>query len=314
MSATDSTAANHAAHSTSALASAPAATTTKTKTAATANTTTASHASADAVSTNAIPSAGTRDVPSEPPAGTASDIPGVSTGVPIETTHTEVYPKITVHWLNHSRATRVLWLLEELGLKYDIKTYQRDKYLHAPESLKSVYPLGKSPVVEVQKTADSTPVVLAESGYVFQWVLREFDAGKLRNKGNRDKVDYYLHYGEGSLQPPLLFEAVLQLVEKAFAPWPISAIKKGLVNKIRSAYCVPETTNNLEFLEKELSKGGGYFAGSKLSAADIMLSYPLDVVVHRGVKLDEFPEIKKWVAMIKENANFQAARKYGSDT
>ncbi|HSW34707.1 MAG TPA: glutathione S-transferase, partial [Steroidobacteraceae bacterium] len=118
---------------------------------------------------------------------------------------------ITVHHLNNSRSQRVLWLLEELGLDYEIKRYERDrKTMLAPPALKKVHPLGKSPVITDGR------LTLAESGAILQYLVDEYDtAGRLQPKSaaDRRRMTYWMHYAEGSAMPPLLMKLVFDRIE-----------------------------------------------------------------------------------------------------
>ena len=129
---------------------------------------------------------------------------------------------ITVHHLNNSRSQRVLWLLEELGVPYEVKRYERDpKTMLAPPALLAIHPLGKSPVI-----VDGS-VTVAESGAVIEYLMDRYGAGRLiPAAGTPERLGYayWLHYAEGSAMPPLLLKLVFDRVANAPAPWPISAL------------------------------------------------------------------------------------------
>ncbi|GMM35192.1 bifunctional glutathione transferase/peroxidase [Saccharomycopsis crataegensis] len=225
------------------------------------------------------------------------------------------FPKIKLHWLEKSRALRVIWLLEELGVKYEVIPYKRNENFRAPESLKKIHPLGKSPIVEFQQDENAKPIMLAESGHIFQWLLNKFDDGKLYDVKNREQIDYYLHYAEGTLQPPLLFEFIFHKAREAYAPWPISSLKNMIINKMSSGYSAGEVKTNLEFLEEELKKNNGYFVDGKLTGADIILSFPL--TNEFGFEMKDYPNVSEWLSNIQKSKGYEAAKEiaksYGSD-
>src|SRR6202050_1566733 len=128
---------------------------------------------------------------------------------------------VTVHPPNNSRSQRVLWLLEELGVAYEVKRYQRDaKTMLAPPALLAVHPLGKSPVI----TDDGLTV--AESGAIVEYLVDKYGGGRLIPRGGtpeRLRYTYWLHYAEGSAMPPLLLKLVFDRVANGPAPWAIRA-------------------------------------------------------------------------------------------
>src|SRR3982750_3002010 len=134
---------------------------------------------------------------------------------------------ITVHHLNNSRSQRVLWLLEELGLPYEIVHYQRDpKTMLAPPSLRAVHPLGKSPVV----TTDDG-LTLAESGAIVETLIERYGNGKVAPAAcspEAVRYRYWLHYAEGSAMPPLLLKLMFDRVEKSNMPFFAKPIAKAI--------------------------------------------------------------------------------------
>src|SRR5580698_11566676 len=186
---------------------------------------------------------------------------------------------ITVHHLNNSRSQRILWLLEELGLPYEIKRYQRDpKTMLAPPELRAVHPLGKSPVV----TDDA--LTLAESGAIIEYLADRYGADRLISLPGtpaRLRSNYWLHYAEGSAMPPLLLKLVFRRVETAPAPFFVKPIAKGIAHKVLHSFVDPQLKLHLDYLEGELGKSA-WFAGNEFSAADIQLSFPLEAFAARG--------------------------------
>lgn len=229
-------------------------------------------------------------------------------------------PIIRVHWLNQSRAFRVLWLLDHLKLEYEIIPYMREG-LRAPESLKKVHPLGRSPLVEVEDRTTGKKKLLVESGYIFQYILEHFDPDHLLSNADSDmaeKIQYYLFYAEGSLQPPLFMEYVFQLAKENPGPFPISMLTRTIVDKISNTYSKQEAKNNLDYLEEEISKNGGYLVDGKLSGADILMSFPLRMAFERkfGTK-ESHPNISKWLQTIESTDSYavtkEKVKKFGAD-
>ena len=144
---------------------------------------------------------------------------------------------ITVHHLNNSRSQRVLWLLEELGLAYEIKRYQRDpKTLLAPPALREVHPLGKSPVL-----ADGE-VTLAESGAILEYLVERHGGGRLRpplGTPERVRYTYWLHFAEGSAMPPLVMKLVFDRIEKGPMPFFVRPIARRIAGRVKKGFIEP---------------------------------------------------------------------------
>ena len=185
---------------------------------------------------------------------------------------------ITVHHLNNSRSQRILWLLEELGLDYQVKCYQRDpQTMLAPATLRAIHPLGKSPVV----TDDN--MTLAESGAIIEYLVERYGQGKLSPAAGTSeylRYKYWLHYAEGSLMPPLLLNLTFsELVKRSmFLVRPIVWI---ISQSIKSSYITPQIMLHLNYLESELA-GKDWFVGSDFTAADIQMSFPLETAAERA--------------------------------
>ncbi len=187
-------------------------------------------------------------------------------------------PVIVVHHLDHSRSQRVLWLIEELGLDYEIRRYARDpKTMQAPASLMAVHPLGKSPaIVDGNKT-------LAESGAILEYLVEAYGAGRFApppDSGDRLKYTYFMHYAEGSLMPPLLLKLVFMRLPRA-APFLVRPIAGAIAAKALSSFVDPQIARHLDFLEGELA-ARPWFAGEAFSAADIQMSFPLEAAAARA--------------------------------
>ena len=204
---------------------------------------------------------------------------------------------IIVHHLENSRSQRILWMLEELGLPYQIKRYERNKQtMLAPPELKRVHPLGKSPVIEDADVQGGQ--VVAETGAIVEYLVDKAD-GKLGAPANRaDALRYrfWLHYAEGSMMPPLLLKLVLARI-------PIMG--KVAVKKIQ-----PMIDVHLDYVESELSQRP-WFAGNDMTAADIMMSFPLEAARSRGGLNESRPATIAWLAKIHARPAYQAGLKKG---
>jgi glutathione S-transferase len=186
---------------------------------------------------------------------------------------------IVVHHLNNSRSQRVLWLLEELGLPYEVKRYQRDaKTMLAPPELRAVHPLGKSPVIQDGGTT------LAESGAIIEYLVARYGNGRLipaAGTPERLRYTYWMHFAEGSAMPPLLLKLVFDRIEKGPMPFFVRPVARAIAQRAKSSFIQPNIDRNLDFMEGELA-GREWFAGTEFSAADIQMSFPLEAAQARG--------------------------------
>jgi glutathione S-transferase len=186
---------------------------------------------------------------------------------------------ITVHHLNNSRSQRVLWLLEELGVPYEIKRYQRDaKTMLAPPELRAVHPLGKSPVIT------DGDLTIAESGAIVEYLVERYGNGRLVPKpGTPEKLryTYWLHFAEGSAMLPLVMKLVFGRLETAPMPFFVKPIAKGIAAKVKASFIEPNIKAQLDYMEAELAKTT-WFAGNEFTAADIQMSFPVEAAAARG--------------------------------
>ena len=215
---------------------------------------------------------------------------------------------ITVHHLNNSRSQRVLWLLEELELPYEIVYYQRDpKTMLAPPSLRAVHPLGKSPVVTTEG------LVLAESGAILESLIERHGNGRMAPAAGTPEAlryRYWMHYAEGSAMPPLLLKLMFDQIEKAKMPFFAKPIAKGIASKAKAAFIMPNITNHLNFLEGELAKSE-WFAGADFSGADIQMSFPVEAAVARGGLDAKRPKLMAYLERIHARPAYQRALERG---
>lgn len=211
---------------------------------------------------------------------------------------------ITVHHLNNSRSQRVLWLLEELDTRYEIVHYQRDpQTLLAPESLRRVHPLGKSPVIT------DGGLALAESGAIIEYLADRYGDGRLApTPGTTQRLRYtgWLHYAEGSAMPPLLLKLVFAKVEHAKMPFFVKPVAKAIAAKVNRDFIDPQLTLHLDYLEGELTQHA-WFVGDDFSAADIQMSFPVEAAAAGGGIDRRRPHLHAWLERIHARPAYQRA-------
>jgi len=215
---------------------------------------------------------------------------------------------ITVHHLNNSRSQRVLWLLEEIGLPYEIVHYQRDpKTMLAPPELRAVHPLGKSPVV----TADG--LTLAESGAILETLTERYGDGRFAPAAGTPEAlryRYWLHYAEGSAMPPLLLKLVFDQIEKAKMPFFAKPIARSIATRFKAGFVLPQIKQHLDFMEAELDRSE-WFAGDTFTAADIQVSFPVEAARARGGLDAKRPRLMAWLERIHARPAYQRALERG---
>ena len=215
---------------------------------------------------------------------------------------------ITVHHLNNSRSQRVLWLLEELGLPYAVKRYERDpKTMLAPPELRAVHPLGKSPVI------DDDGLVLAESGAIVEYLAETYGEGRLlpaAGTPERLRHRYWMHYAEGSAMPPLLMSLVFSKVRGAPAPFFVKPIARAIADKVMAGFVSPQIRLHLDFMEAELGKST-WFAGEQFGAADIQMSFPVEAAAARGGLDAGRPRLKAFLERIHGRPAYRRALEKG---
>lgn len=216
---------------------------------------------------------------------------------------------LTVHHLNNSRSQRVLWLLEELELPYEIVHYERDKQtMLAPASLRAVHPLGKSPVV----TTDDG-LTLAESGAIVETLIERYGQGRLAPAPGTPQAlryRYWLHFAEGSAMSPLLLKLVFDRIETAKMPFFAKPIAKAIAAKAKGAFINPNIAGQLSFMEAELSKSE-WFAGDEFSGADIQMSFPVEASQARGGLDSKRPKLMAYLERIHARPAYRRALERG---
>jgi glutathione S-transferase len=215
---------------------------------------------------------------------------------------------IVVHHLNNSRSQRVLWLLEELGVPYEVKRYQRDaKTMLAPPELRAVHPLGKSPVIE---DAGQT---LAESGAIVEYLAERYGEGRLAPAAGtpaRLRYRYWMHFAEGTAQPPLLMKLIFDRVEKAPMPFFVRPVARAIARRAKAGYVQPNIERNLDFMEGELAQRE-WFAGDAFSAADVQMSFPLEAARARGGLDERRPRLMGFLERIHARPAYRRAIERG---
>jgi glutathione S-transferase len=215
---------------------------------------------------------------------------------------------IVVHHLNNSRSQRVLWLLEELGLDYEIKRYQRDpRTMLAPPELRAVHPLGKSPVIE---DAGQT---LAESGAIVEYLAERYGDGRLAPAAGtpeRMRYRYWMHFAEGTAQPPLLLKLLFDRLDKGPMPFFARPVARAIAQRAKDTFVQPNIDRNLDFMEAELGQRG-WFAGAQFSAADVQMSFPLEAARARGGLDERRPRLMDFLARIHARPAYRRAIERG---
>ncbi len=209
---------------------------------------------------------------------------------------------ITVHFLNQSRAQRLLWLLEELGLEYEIKRYQRNSAFLAPKELKNIHPLGKSPVIE------DDGKVIAESGAIFEYLLETYGGGRLvpqAGTAERLRYSYWMHYTEGSAMPLLVMKLIFMKIPDR-VPFLIRPIARMICEGVQKTLINPQLRDHIALWEAELSRDG-WFAGAEFTAADIMMSFPMENIGTRYPEARESTAIQRYLKAIAKRPAYQAA-------
>lgn len=204
---------------------------------------------------------------------------------------------ICVHHLEKSRSHRIIWLLELLGVEYDVHVYQRDpKTQQAPDALKRIHPLGKSPVI-----TDGDQVV-AESGAIIDYLLDRYGNGRFQPTDSAtaswSDYRYWLHYAEGSLMPLLVMGLVFNQLPKQ-SPWLIKPLVKGISTTVHQRFIQPQITQHLTMIDQHLGANGA-FGGSWPSGADVQMSFPLQAIAATQ-SLQAYPHITEFVARVESD-------------
>jgi glutathione S-transferase len=215
---------------------------------------------------------------------------------------------LTVHHLNNSRSQRVLWLLEELGVPYEIIRYQRDaKTMLAPAALKQVHPLGKSPVI----TDDGQTI--AETGAIIDYITDRHGEGRLtplRGTPEHLRYTYWLHYAEGSAMTPLLLKLIFGRIAKEPAPFMIRPVLRQISKRVQNVLVDPQLALHIGYWEDELGKSP-WFAGNAFTAADIQMSFPVEAAAARAGLGGRYPKLQSFLKAIQARPAYKRALERG---
>jgi glutathione S-transferase len=215
---------------------------------------------------------------------------------------------ITLHYLENSRAQRILWLLEELAVDYQIKHYKRNTVtMLAPPELKDIHPLGKSPVIT------DGEVCIAESAAIVEYLIDTYGKRKLAPEVGATAYLKYrekMHYAEGSIMPFMLLTLIFNKIKTAPMPFFVKPIAKGIANKTFGNFITPNVKTHLEYLNNDLAETG-WFAGDALTGADIMMSFPLEAASARTNLNDNYPNLKAFLDKIHAMPSYQKALEKG---
>jgi glutathione S-transferase len=209
---------------------------------------------------------------------------------------------ITVHHLNNSRSQRILWMLEELGVPYEVKRYQRQPSMQAPDELRKVHPLGKSPVIT------DGDKVLAESGAILEYLSETYGGGKFTPAAGtpeRLQYTYFMHYAEGSLMPLLFMKLVFDRIPSR-VPFFMRPVARAISGGANKSLLAPQLGNHFMFIEGELSRRE-WFAGPDFTAADIQMSFPLEAAGSRAPAIRGMPRIKAFLERIHARPAYKRA-------
>lgn len=215
---------------------------------------------------------------------------------------------IKLHHLNNSRSQRILWALEELEIPYEVIRYERDKVtMRAPAALRAVHPLGKSPVLEDGEN------IIAESGAILEYLVDKFGSGRLKpSPGGQDELRFRfaMHYGEGSVMPPLLVKLIIDKIESAPVPFFLKPIFKGISQQVHKAYISDQLQTHFDFIESELRRSK-WIAGDQFTAADIQMSFPIEAAAARGVIRPEHKAIRSYIDRFRSRPAYLKAIQVG---
>ena len=214
---------------------------------------------------------------------------------------------ITVHHLENSRSQRVLWLLEELGLPYEVKRYERDRKTSlAPPALLEVHPLGKSPVIT------DGEITVAETGAIVVYLVDKAGGALRPEPGGIEhrRYTYWLHFAEGSAMPPLVMALVFNKIKTAPMPFFVRPIANAIADKVMKGFVGPNLERNLAFMQAELAERA-WFAGRSFSAADVMMSFPVEAALSRGGSAKSAPALAAFLERVRARPAWQRALERG---
>ena len=221
---------------------------------------------------------------------------------------------LTVHHLETSRSQRVLWLLEELGVPYELRHYKRDPHTHlAPPELKRVHPLGKSPVISNGDT------VVAESGAIIEYLIECYGnqaplelshLEPLRGTVEHRQCRFWMHYAEGSLMNWLVMKLVFDTIPNQPMPFFVRPVARALCGKVQQKLIAPNVQTALAFMEDHLASHR-WFAGEHLSMADFQMSFAVEAALARGGNEAAWPHLIAYRERMHARPAYQRALSKG---
>ena len=210
---------------------------------------------------------------------------------------------ITLHHLEYSQSFRILWLLEELGVDYQLKLYNRDPKTHlAPPEYKALSPLGSAPVIE------HDGLILAESSAIIDYIVDLHPSQSMRpefGSANRARYLFWMHAAQGSMMPIMLMDSIFRIILERL-PFFLKPIISPVLKAATNGFSKPRMNALLDAAEKDLASAD-WFGGDELTAADINLSYPFESANMRGYLTDAHPNCKAWLNRIYAHPSFLAA-------
>jgi glutathione S-transferase len=214
---------------------------------------------------------------------------------------------IRVHHLENSRSQRILWLLEEMGLEYEVKRYARDpKTQLAPPELEAIHPLGRSPVIT------DGDVTVAESGAIVEYLIDTYGKGRFRPAAGTPeflRYRYWVHAAEGSLMPFLVMKLVFMKTTQPPVPFFVRPLTKAVAAEVGRSYIDPGILANLALMERELGTST-WFAGNELTGADILVSFPVEGAASR-IDLGPYPKLRSFLERIESRPAYKKALERG---
>ncbi len=212
---------------------------------------------------------------------------------------------ITVHHLEYSQSFRILWLLEELNVDYELKLYERDKKTSlAPAEYKAISPLGTAPAIT------HNGVNLSESNAIMDYILDLHPSDTLRpNATSEDRARYlfWLHASQGSLMPVLLISMMFRIIPEK-VPFFLKPIIKPVLNMANKGFSLPRLMALIEKAEADLGNAE-WFGGANLTAADISMCYPMESMRANGVINSKHPNCLAWLERVNASESYQLAKK-----
>ena len=209
---------------------------------------------------------------------------------------------LVLHHLENSRSQRIAWAMELIGLEYEVNLYLRTPEQTAPETLKRFHPLGHAPILQ------DGDITLAESGAILEYLADEYDSNqKLKPLSKLERIDYlyWMHFAEGSFMPLLVMMLLFRKIPAQPMPFFVRPVAKAISNKVVASFIEPRLRDALNLIEDHLGQKH-WFAGARLSGADIQMSFPL-LALNSTTSLDDYPNIERWLGYVRKDPAYQRA-------